>query len=332
MKKILQVFVMSALFLYCLWVFVDLVSQNKGVLESLQQDLMTLTPVLAGCFLAFALSMVIRSHRWIKLLNNQHSFGLSFRSIAIGYLVQCPLSKLGEVARVGNYKKNSSTSLPTLLSTIFIDRLLDMFALISIIIYCLFISSDLIETNFPQFSSILPKLGAFLLVATLGSIFLLVFKSKLELFVEKQSYLPEKSKHFILNFLSKFTEGFQHSKSKSDILYLILSTIFIWFLYFIAFFLVVYFYPHIPNDITLNEVWLLFCIATIGVLIPVPGGMAYPLFMQKGMEVIWPEVSSVHVISLATITYLFNFWAVNILIGGGSILYQLIQPKTEELA
>jgi hypothetical protein len=327
MKRWIQGLVLLTLFIYCIWVFLDLLLKNKGTLEALSNHSLTLFPALIASVLLLLASVLIRSHRWILMLNQPQAFWLGFRSIAIGYLVQCPLSKFGEFARLGNFNRSNSTPVATLLSTLFLDRFLDTITLMSMIIYCMFTSSVLLESHFPQFNQILPKFGILSLLALLG-IILVIFKHKwVESLLQKQTWIGTIWKEKLASFFTKFTAGLGYCKGIKGLTYLLLSSIVIWILYYLAFLVVIKSYPNLPAQILFSDIWLLFCIGTLGSLIPVPGGVAYPLFIQKGIAVIWPEVSLQDGIVLSTIVYLYNYWAVNIILGGLSISYQLFKHQ-----
>jgi len=323
MKRWIQGLVLLTLFTYCVWVFLELLLKNKGTLEALRSHVLTLLPALMGCIVLLVVSVLIRSHRWVLMLNQPQAYWLSFRSIAIGYLVQCPLSKFGEFARLGNFKRSNSTPIATLLSTLFLDRFLDTITLMGMIIYCLFTSSALLENHFPQFSQLLPKLGILSLFALMG-ITVVIFKHEwVESSLRKQIWIGIIWQEKLTNFFSKFKAGLSYCKGLNGLSYLMFTSIAIWLLYYLAFLVIIKSYPNLPSHLLLGDIWLLFCISTLGSLIPIPGGVAYPLFLQRGIAAIWPEVSLQDGIVLSTIIYLYNYWAINIILGGLSIAFQL---------
>ena len=304
------------------------ISEHWDSLSLLKDEAFSLWPAVVLSTFLFTIAIGIRSHRWILCLGRKDLFFLSFRSVAIGYLVQCPLSKLGEVVRMTNQKKNSDLSLGEIVSTVTIDRLLDVFCLLVLLLMSTFLGGGLIQEHFPSFDGLLPKLTVMFVVLNLGLVFVFVFHQKLENIISKLPFLPDSIKGGFNSFLTHFHHGLKNCRSLSMIIYLLLSTVVIWSLYFIVFYLLVYSWSIMP-DLTLNEAFIIFLIGTLGVLVPVPGGVAFPLFLQQGILLVHPEVGQGMALSISLFTYFINFWFVNLVNGGLSWIWQMFQPSPQ---
>lgn len=262
------------------------------------------------------------------MLAQPNTFWLSYRAISIGYLVSCPLSKLGEVARITVFRKQNQTPLATLLSTVFVDRVLDFMALLIIIIICFTTHAELIQTHFPQFSQAIAPITIILISSIIFIILLMTKMDWFEKFIHQRQQFNPKHKELLLNFLKKFRDGFQYCKGVHGFIYLISTTLIIWSIYFCIMVVICHFYPNTPKNYQFNDFWIIFFVGTIGALMPVPGGVAYPLFVKASMDLVWPTMPEVDRIALSTIIFLYNFWGVNIILGGISMIFQISQQKT----
>lgn len=317
---------MIALFLYCSWEFLKLLRDNENVMGVLIKESVSMVPALLICLLLFFISMLLRAHRWSKLLAQPESLWLSYRAISIGYLVSCPLSKLGEVARISVFKRQNNTSLATLLSTVFIDRVMDFLALFIIILICFSTHSEVIQNHFPQLNQAVAPVTTILVTALLGSMFLLTKMSWMEQKIQ-QFNLSDKHKSMILSLLNKTRDGFQNCQGIQGIVYLILTTVVIWSTYLLIFWVICSFYPGTPDDYKLMDLWVIFFVGSIGSILPAPGGVAYPLFLKAGMDLTWVDMPDVDKTVLATLIFMVNFWALNLVLGGISTVFQLTQRK-----
>jgi glycosyltransferase 2 family protein len=316
------------LFGVCAWVLQIQISEHRESLWLLKDEAPSFWLRIISTILLFGIAMGIRSHRWVLCLNRPDLLSLSFRSIAIGYLVQCPLSKLGEVVRMTNQKRHSDLSLGEILSTVTIDRLLDVFFLLLLLFISTFLGGGLIQENFSEFEGLLPKLTLMFFLLKIFLIFIFVFHKKVGNLISSIPILPTKLKQGLISFLNHFNIGLKNCRSFPMLTYLLLSTIAIWVLYFVMFYLLVSPWSVMP-DLTFDEAFILFIIGTLGVLVPVPGGLAMPLFLQQGILLIHPEVGEGMSLSISLFAYFINFWLVNLVNGGISWVWQMFVPPQQ---
>jgi len=104
-------------------------------LEKLPAKIAAANPwLLLAAFGVFYLGFPLRGYRWSQLLR-QSGFGLKVRDateiIFISWLVNCLVpAKLGDVYRAWLLKINSTVSLSRTFGTVFIERILDLFAIV----------------------------------------------------------------------------------------------------------------------------------------------------------------------------------------------------------
>lgn len=269
--------------------------------------------------------MILRAHRWALTLGQPKQLWGCFRSISIGYLIQCPLSKLGEFARIANQRKTGNNPIGILLSTVFVDRLLDVLFMGILLITCLYFEKNRFTHSFPEIGAFAPKLSVLMAVGLVAMVIFVALKKRLILSLESITFLSEGLKSKITALLSQIDEGFSMCKSPLMVAYLFISSTLVWGLYFLCFYLAVGLYPQL-SLLTIWDIFVVFTISTVGVLIPVPGGIAYPIFIKSGIMMVAPSVEPATAFSIALIVYCFNFWFINLLCGGASWLWQIAIP------
>lgn len=322
LKNIIKILVSLALFGYFGWVLAGQWRAYSDDLDLLWHEATTLTFPLMGLVCCFTFAMLVRSHRWALTLGRPDLLWPSFRSISIAYLVQCPLSKFGEVVRIANQKRITGLSTGALVSTVLIDRLLDIFAMVLVLFASLWAGEGLIEDHFPQLTSLIPKLGVLMLLGLVAFGAFLILHRRIGSWIEQRAW-PEKPKRLLVDFIHQFGEGMQHLKGWKAAGYFFFSSLAIWVSYVGCFFFTVTFFPSFPESDP-KQLLVLFTVASVGVLIPVPGGLAYPIFFKKALLIIHPEIEASVAFSLGLFCYFINFWGINLLVGGSCWIYQLI--------
>lgn len=157
--------------------------------------------LLLAAFAIFYLGFPMRGYRWALLLK-ESGFGLRVRDaseiIFISWLVNCLVpAKLGDVYRAWLLKINSTVSLSRTFGTVFIERVLDLFA----------IATLALAAGFVSFRSGLP--ADVQLVFAFGVVFLLVLAGALLTMrnfgrrIITKLPLP----HKVLEFYDRFEEG-----------------------------------------------------------------------------------------------------------------------------
>ena len=272
LPKIIKWVITSALFVYCAWSLGEKVYRYRDELSVMKDEALKLWPYYLLCTLLFWLAMLIRGHRWALSMGDGRMFWSCYRSIAICYLVQCPLSKLGEVVRMANQKKYSRAGLGSIVSTVFVDRLTDVLALGATLILTSWLSQGLIQEHFPQISALMPKLLIMMVLGFVGMVAAIFLQQKVVIWLKKQSFLPSNLTTALIKFIQQFSDGLEHSRKWGMLVYFLLSTLFIWGIYFVCFYLSIAFYPQL--QLSGEDLMVLFAVSTLGAIVPLPGGMA----------------------------------------------------------
>jgi glycosyltransferase 2 family protein len=157
--------------------------------------------LLLGAFLVFYAGFPLRGYRW-ALLVRQSGFPLKIRDSAeiifISWLVNCLVpAKLGDVYRAYLLKINTTVSLSRTFGTVFIERVLDLFAIVSLGLAAGFVS---FRSGLPADVQIVFAIGVVVVLLLAGG--LLTMRNFGRRIITRLP-LP----HRVLEFYDRFEEG-----------------------------------------------------------------------------------------------------------------------------
>lgn len=172
----------------------------------------------------------------------------------------------------------------------------------------------------------MPKLLTMMILGFVGILSVVFLQEKAVAFLKTQKERIPRLTSALINFIQQFSAGLEHSRKLGMLIYFFISTMIIWGIYFVCFYVSIAFYPQL--QLSGEDIIILFAVATLGAIIPVPGGMAYPVFLEQGLLLVSPDLSPAIALSLSLLLYLINFWLVNLTCGGLTWLFQAvaIQP------
>src|SRR5262249_39784736 len=178
--------------------------------------------LLLGAFAIFYVGFPLRGYRWALLLK-QSGFGLKVRDateiIFISWLVNCLVpAKLGDVYRAWLLKINSTVSLSRTFGTVFIERVLDLFAIVTLGLAAGFVS---FRSGLPPDVQIVFAIGVgFVLALAAGLLTMRNFGRRILLRLP----LP----HRVIELYDRFEEGVFASIGLRALPRLVVITGFIW--------------------------------------------------------------------------------------------------------
>lgn len=263
-------FLFTVVFLYFAFRNVD----PDEVIEILQNSSVMYLTVF---FVVFLFSHFIRAVRWKYILSSVKEDVSVWRlwgALMVGYGVNCAVPRLGEVYRglfAGKWENLSRTSM---LGTIVVERVIDLFVLLlSVVVSVLIYSGDLYER--------VEWLKPTVQVGLAGVIVLIII---LYLVVR----LQEKFYNIILRIVGKlssriavklghlfkmFIEGFSTIKGSKNSLIIIFISIMIMVTYglnsYIGFYVI---HMNEIKEVTYAMGWIVMTISAFGIVIPTPGG------------------------------------------------------------
>lgn len=151
---------------------------------------------LIPCMLFLLLGLVTRAFRWRVLLDNQLPFMRTFSIMNVAYLVNGVLPlRIGEVARVFLVSRTKKAiPIPTTTSTIIVERILDLLAIVIMVLLALIMG--------PVPSEIQAASGIAAVIAIIGFFMLVILASKrewaLSLFVTILAAIPFLKRYTVL--------------------------------------------------------------------------------------------------------------------------------------
>ncbi|GAB4334635.1 MAG: lysylphosphatidylglycerol synthase transmembrane domain-containing protein [Flammeovirgaceae bacterium] len=224
-----------------------------------------------------------RGWRWALMLSPlgyRISPFKAFLAVMVGYLVNIPTARLGEVARCALLKKSSDVPFEASFGAIVAERLMDLSMLFIISAFTFFLEYDKVGVFIVDKLGWAAEglLGKMNFLVILGIIFL-IFITFLWIFRQKiiNNSLFMKLKKVVLNFKDGFLGIRQLSRSQLS-LFLFL-TFSIWVLYFFMSYTLFFSKPE-TTHLGMKCALTLLVMSGLGVTIPTPGGFgSYHLFV-----------------------------------------------------
>jgi len=228
------------------------------------------------------LSHVPRAQRWVYLLepieHRKVSLWNSFCAVILGYAVNIPIPRGGEVARLVSISRSEKLPWAGVLPTMLIDRMLDMVMLgllFGVTLTSLPESLKTREVVVGGFAVTACSVAGLIALPFIGKILHIFLANEL---VSKR--LPQNLSTKLSELAGQFEIG---TKSLTDIRYIpkiaILTGV-IWFLYWLNLYLAVLAFD-LQNQVSPMQTLLVFTMGTLGVLLPAPGSVGTYHLMVK---------------------------------------------------
>lgn len=329
MNKTIKIFFSLGLFLFFSHLLYSEITNNIESLKIVYLELKGAWLYILGAILAFYVSIAIRAWRWSVILAEKNAFWISYRSISIGFLVQIPLSKIGEIVRITNQMKYLNKNKGAIISTVFVDRLFDIISLGIILFLTILFSGSIIERHFPEFSALIPKFSFLILIGIIASCLAMILNKKILSLIEKCVFLPEPFHLRLISFYKQFMDGLNCLQSAKIVVMMSITSIILWMLYFLSYIFIIYYFKVVQEALDFSGLIFSFTCSALGAVIPVPGAVAYPLAVQKSIEVLIPNVDVGIAVGIGTACYFLLVLLANTINGLGAYLYQLLRNKND---
>ncbi len=231
---------------------------------------------------------LVRAYRWTLMLipiGYHISTWRMFLAIMVGYLANLFVPRMGEITRCGVLKRTNDVPMTISIGTVVAERIVDLFTLISLIIFNLLIEYDLLSGFFKdffssKFSGVVRNLMALYIFAGAGFFLLVIGYFSLRVFKEKLKRIPLFLK--IRAFLRELGEGLSSISKMQKKAHFWISSGLMWFLYYSLTYIVVF---------SIDETAHLSLIAGLTILVTGSIGMATPV--QGGIGAFHALVSGV---------------------------------------
>lgn len=256
------------------------------------------------------LSHFVRAYRWQVLLapvaGRKVSLFNSFCAVILGYAVNVVLPRGGEVARLVSIVRSEKLAWAGVLSTMFIDRLLD----IALLVFLLAIT--LISFPKSMFGNLdwLEPAGLTLAAMVVVGLVLLPFVADIinwlltRQIVQKR--VPEKIVQMLSGLAKEFGMGCQCLKDWRSYPIIAISSFGIWFFYWLNLYLMVYAFG-LNEVISAVQSLIVFTIGSVGVLIPTPGSVGSYHFLISQALVMIAHIDKEQALAFASVLHAFSF-------------------------
>ena len=287
---------------------------------------------LALMFVSGLASHVVRAVRWLLLLKpvSQHKISLwnAFTAVMYGNAANLIIPRGGEVVRLLSLTNAEKLPVASVLSTLLIDRLLDVAFLGLLLGATLTVLPPSITSSMPW---LLPG-GAVLSIVTLAALIALPFMGRIASYVIAlgpiHKLIPEHLHAQLKVLLDQFDEG---TKSLTNpIIYpaiAILSFV-IWFLYWLNFYFVFIAF-HLGDIVTPVKSLIVFTVGTAGVLIPTPGAVGSFHFLVSQALILTCNVSQDMALSYVSTLHALSFVLVPVPVALFCLVVNLFLKKND---
>jgi hypothetical protein len=200
-----------------------------------QTHLLWLVPAIAVYFA----SVAIRAWRWGYMLRPFKKIGLGrmYATVCIGYMGNNIYpARIGEIVRAYTLQRSEGVPVATSLATVFMERLMDGIVMVGFVLVALPSVPNMNDTvrSIVALASVVFVIGA-------AVFFGLALAPKLAESMAgamARKVLPAKAQGLVMGFVQKFVAGAQCLRSPTDLLVLFTSTIVIWLMETVKYWLI----------------------------------------------------------------------------------------------
>ena len=270
--------------------------------------------LLSFCILI--LSHLVRAWRWRFLLDpTKKGIGLRnlFSGVMIGYFVNNGLPRAGELVRPYTIAKLESISKSAALGTVVVERILDTFVFISLMLVIPLVYNGPLLESFPWLNDAGLIVSLVMLPLVVFLVVLMIRRDWTDLLVRQLSrVLPDGLGERVNHTVHLFLDGFLFLMDPAATAKIIVMTVAIWGLYLLMMY-GAFFGFGLNEVLGLRAALVTLAISSIGVAIPTPGGTGtYHAFTSQTLTRLF-AVDPTIALSYATATHAVNFIGTSII-------------------
>ena len=324
--KVVLSIILAGLFL---WIAFDNVDWTSFI-DTLQK----ISPTgIIGAALVVILSCLPRAWRWCILLaptSRNIPITSAFKAVLIAYAGNNIFPRAGEFARAIALTRSHPMPIGTVIASVIVERLLDMLTLLILFAIVLIYVRDKIALAFPGLESvgILILIGLIITFAIL-TILSIYGEKGIKKFASIIHRLSPALSEKVSQILQAFLQGMAGIKSVEGYVGIFISTALINLCYVLSIYLPFYSFDFIQQyDLTLFDSLVVMVMASVGVIIPIPGGTGtYHFFCSKTLHLFY-QIPETQALAFATVVHAAAFIAF-LLFGGPALLRLLWSQKKE---
>ena len=279
-------------------------------------------------------SGIPRAWRWRVLLAPVApgiSTRAAFWAVMVAYAGNCVFPRAGEVARALALERDHPTGISAILATVVVERLIDVLALLITFGVVLFFAREQIGAAFPWLEQVaLLTLPIILLAFVFLGLLSARGEPGLLLFHRLSARLSPTLADKVTHLLRSALQGLRAIHTVEGYAEILVSTLVLNSLYWLAMYVPFYSFDLADQyNLGLFEALVVMTIATIGFVIPTPGGIGtYHLFCAQTLHLFY-QVPNELALAFATSVHavaIFGF----ILFGGPPLIRLLWRQKAEQ--
>lgn len=230
------------------------------------------------CMILGLIAFVARAYRWnllIEPLGYRPSLKNSYHAVAIGYIANMALPRLGEFSKCVSLNRTNRIPIDSLIGTILIERAIDMVTLFFLLIVIFvgkfesfgkFISEKIFIPLYDKLSALVQQSSQIMIIG--GAVFvgmvLLTFIFRRYL---AKIHLIRKIKKIVIGIFGGLKTVYKMQKR----LQFFAATVVIWICYFLMTFLIFFTIPATSHLTAIDGLFILI-IGSFGMVVPVQGG------------------------------------------------------------
>ena len=276
LRKIIQILLPLALGIILLWYLYrnQDISQMMNIMKRDVNYGILLFSLIFGL-----LGNLFRGYRWALLIDSlgkRVSRKNTVYAVWGNYAINMALPRIGEIWRCGIISKYEKLPFTKLLGTLFVDRIMDT-AVVAFLTFCLFVFNIRFFTNFfaenppaaiAAISTILSSVWTYVIIVAVILLVWLVFVKFKHLAIVKKTE----------GMLKNIWEGIKSLWKIERKTTFFVQTLSIWVCYFLYFY-ITFFAFDFTKDLGIRIALIAFAMSSIGVAVPVQGGIGVWHFM-----------------------------------------------------
>ena len=275
-RKVIQILLPLALGIILLWFLYrnqDLSQMMKIMKKDVNYGILLFSLIFG------LLGNLFRGFRWALLID---SLGKRVKrkntvyAVWGNYAINMALPRVGEIWRCGIISKYEKTPFTKLLGTLFVDRIMDT-AVVALLTFCLFVFNIKFFTNFfaenppaaiATISTVMSSVWTYVIIVVVALLVWLVYVKFKHLTIVKKTE----------GMLKNIWEGIKSLWKIERKATFFVQTLSIWVCYFLYFY-ITFFAFDFTKDLGIRIALIAFAMSSIGVAVPVQGGIGVWHFM-----------------------------------------------------
>lgn len=317
MKRTLRFLAVTALTVGACWYVASSVDFSTLITIIRQSNVW----LLAATIPVIAYSHVVRAVRWRRIITADPStipLIPAIGAVLIGYAASTVVPRSGELLRPMYLSQHTNVSAVTAVSSVVLERVLDVIALLLAILVLVALHPSLILNVFPDFSPSLALFGFLTpVLGTIAFVFALVFTRTIpQWLIHVTATIHKKTAVRLKHMLASVQEGVSVVNRRHVWPTILWETVLMWMLYVIPLWLILAAMPVTGGPYTLVDAAVLLVVISVGVTIaPTPGALGvYHGFAQVAMMRVFGASPS-EGLGFALIAWSLNYGVV--LLSGG---------------